>query len=100
MRRRPHPPAHKRVISGLMLTFLLHVTFICILLFLPIKQLLLFLGLAQFLYMVPAWLWARDSGATGTQTGLVIGAAITVMLNVVLGAMVHSVARDLNLEFI
>lgn len=41
----------------------------------------LFIGVAQLLYMVPAWIVARRKGHLGIALGLLIGAALTFLAN-------------------
>ncbi len=42
---------------------------------------LLFIGAAQFLYLIPAWVMFRRRGLHGLAVGLVIGASVTFLVN-------------------
>jgi len=49
---------------------------------------LIFIGLSQCLYMIPAILHFRKTGETETAKGLIIGASITFLLNATCTAIV------------
>ena len=82
------PGGWKGVLLGLFLTIVLHIVgFGLIASSLNDHDgykglgLLLFLGVVQLAYMIPAILVARMSGLRALSKGLVIGAAITFLLN-------------------
>jgi len=86
----PTPPRNRLGVgAGLGMTFALHGVAIAILFGLIILPefgvyflvALPFLGLVQFLYMIPAILIARKRGQPNLAKGLIIGAAATFLLN-------------------
>ena len=74
---------HQRaeVWRGLGLTLLLHliqIPFAVLTVFIS----LIFLGVTQLIYIIPAIVMARRRGRPGVVKGLIIGAALTFLLNV------------------
>ncbi len=80
------------VAMGLVLTLLLHVA-AAIVFGIPLSLIgstsgggfavfpLLFIGVAQLVYVIPAWIALRRAGARPAALGLVIGASVTFLLN-------------------
>jgi hypothetical protein len=86
----PGPPSHQAEIwRGIGLALLLHLIQI------PLAAVtvfisLIFLGLSQLLYIVPAIFIYRNKGRPGVVKGLIIAAAITFLLNATCTALVFS----------
>jgi hypothetical protein len=70
-----------RVWQGIALGFLLHLIQLPVALFTHGLS-LLFIGLSQLIYFVPAIVIASQKGRTGIAKGLIIGASLTFLLGV------------------
>ena len=87
------------IAAGLGLAFLFHVSAVVVMFIIatvtPDEQgmellafSLMYLGLFQLLYMIPAILISRGRGSTETAKGLIIGASITFLLNAACSGLV------------
>lgn len=68
---------------GIGCTVLLHLFQLPLAIFIPPIGFfsLIFIGLSQLIYMIPAFIYFRKQGETETAQGLIIGAGITFLLN-------------------
>ena len=82
----------KPVWLGVLIAFGLHLS---LLIFLQIGLVLLLgVGLVQVVYIIPAFIIARNRGETGIAKGLLIGAGITFLLNATcFGVMIFSLSK-------
>jgi len=67
------------VLKGIGLTALLHLIQLLPFYFIPVFAVLI--GLSQLVYVVPAFLVLRNQGRMGMAKGVLIGAAVTFLLN-------------------
>jgi len=80
MNESPKPNETIEVVKGIGVSILLHVLqYLMTIIFSPV--LFAFIGVSQLIYQLPAFYYLRSIGRTGMAKGILIGAALTFLLN-------------------